>query len=426
VCSEQIHLSLGGPTEAVVSFATLNDLTPSTVEWWAEAEQGAIHVSSGSASASSSLQSVDVMLTHPSMGDPSATIEQLRRMQNWSIGTSHVRPSPKAIDGVQYGLGAYNNPRMIYDSPVIHTVHLSPLTGGLRYRYRVAGDARTFAFTMPPTAGAVYPYVLGLTADLGQTAATEANLELLQRILLPAAGTAGGEGNESSSSIGGVLLIAGDLSYADGWGARWDSFGRLFEPLAARVPVLTVGGNHEIAAGENWQQYNLRYPMPFRQSGSLSNLWWSREVGPAHVIGLCSYCACHKGSLQQRWLRRDLASIDREATPWVVVLTHVPFYHSSTVHAYEAELMRYHIEGLLFAFGVDLVLAGHLHAYERTEPLFAGVHHPCGPIHLTLGDGGNREGAALPWRYPPPSWSAFREGTFGVGGLTIVNATHAK
>ena len=187
-----------------------------------------------------------------------------------------------------------------------------------------------------------------------------------------------------------------------------------------------MGGNHELGAGENWQHYNLRYPMPSRQSGSLSNLWWSRAVGPVHLIGLCSYCAIHGSSLQQRWLRRDLSAIDRTLTPWVVVLTHVPFYHSSEVHASEAELMRYHIEGLLFAAGVDLVVAGHIHAYERTQPLFAEQQHRCGPVHLTLGDGGNREGATLPWRYPPPRWSAFREGTFGVAGLTIVNATHAK
>eukprot|EP00966_Prymnesium_polylepis_P162574 3757554-Prymnesium_polylepis.1 len=89
----------------------------------------------------------------------------------------------------------------------------------------------------------------------------------------------------------------------------------MFERLAARVPVLTVGGNHELVAGENWQQYNLRYPMPHRQSGSLSNLWWSRDVGPVHLIGLCSYCASHKRSLQQRWLRRDLLRIDRSVTP---------------------------------------------------------------------------------------------------------------
>ena len=42
-----------------------------------------------------------------------------------------------------------------------------------------------------------------------------------------------------------------------------------------------------------------------------------------------------------------------------------------------------------------------------------------------MGDGGNREGAYVPWLEPQPEWSAFRESTFGVGFLTFYNATHA-
>lgn len=38
---------------------------------------------------------------------------------------------------------------------------------------------------------------------------------------------------------------AGDLSYADGYQPRWDSFGRLIEPSAARVPWQVIEGNHE-------------------------------------------------------------------------------------------------------------------------------------------------------------------------------------
>ena len=72
------------------------------------------------------------------------------------------------------------------------------------------------------------------------------------------------------------------------------------------------------------------------------------------------------------------------------------------------------------------MLAGHIHAYERSLPVFHGVPNGCGAVHLTLGDGGNREGSALPWREPPPAWSAFREGSFGVGALTLLNATHAR
>ena len=42
-----------------------------------------------------------------------------------------------------------------------------------------------------------------------------------------------------------MAFYAGDLSYADGYQPRWDSFGRLIEPSAARVPWQVIEGNHE-------------------------------------------------------------------------------------------------------------------------------------------------------------------------------------
>jgi len=43
-------------------------------------------------------------------------------------------------------------------------------------------------------------------------------------------------------------VLVGDLSYADGYPLRWDSFGRLIEPVFAYLPLLTTGGNHEVGA----------------------------------------------------------------------------------------------------------------------------------------------------------------------------------
>ena len=37
-------------------------------------------------------------------------------------------------------------------------------------------------------------------------------------------------------------------------------------------------------------------------------------------------------------------------------------------------------------------VAGHLHAYERTNPVFNYTVDQCGPVHITMGDGGNVEG----------------------------------
>ena len=43
-------------------------------------------------------------------------------------------------------------------------------------------------------------------------------------------------------------------------------------------------------------------------------------------------------------------------------------------------------------YGVDLVLNGHVHAYERTHPMYKYKPDTCGPIYITIGDGGNVEG----------------------------------
>ena len=88
--------------------------------------------------------------------------------------------------------------------------------------------------------------------------------------------------------------------------------------------------------------------------------------------------------------------------------------------------MRRNLEPLLHRAGVDIVLNGHVHSYERTAPVFDREVEPCGVVHLNLGDGGNREGAYIPWKEPQPEWSMFREASFGVGRLLLHNATHAE
>lgn len=49
----------------------------------------------------------------------------------------------------------------------------------------------------------------------------------------------------------------------------------------------------------------------------------------------------------------------------------------------------------------------------------------CGPMHVTIGDGGNREGLANKFLDPQPEISVFREASFGHGEFLVVNETHA-
>ena len=58
--------------------------------------------------------------------------------------------------------------------------------------------------------------------------------------------------------------------------------------------------------------------------------------------------------------------MDRTKTPWLLVLFHVPWYNSNKAHKGEGDGMMAAMESLLYAASVDMVLAGHVHAYERS------------------------------------------------------------
>ena len=71
---------------------------------------------------------------------------------------------------------------------------------------------------------------------------------------------------------------------------------------------------------------------------------------------------------------------------------HAPWYNSNRGHFKEAERQRWFLERTLYDGGVDFVLNGHVHAYERSRAVFDWKTTPCGPTHLVVGDGGNYEG----------------------------------
>lgn len=425
-CSEQVHIQLGGPQEMVVVYASFSSKIKSVVKFGLDKTKLDQTALGDSASYSQLMTFTKLQVGHGRLGTPTSTIEEIQKLQDttaWarspdfssSYHKSNMSQDP-FVDPVTKATtwsfsGAYLNPQVYYNSPMIHTVTLSNLTEGTTYYYSVDGLPDVFQFTYVPAtkANAFTPISLGLVSDLGQTNVSVSNVKKL-----------------GSWDIHAVLH-PGDLSYADGYDPLWDSYGRMMQPLASRIPVMCTDGNHEVGAGiESRVSYSARYPMPFKQSGSSSQAFWSRDIGPVHVIGLSSYSGTDDDSFQFQWLSDDLQLVDRTKTPWVIVMMHVPWYNSNFNHKNEAYLMMVDMEDLLFKAGVDLVLDGHVHAYERTIGVYRNQSNVCGPVYLTIGDGGNREGAATPWVTPQPSWSVFREASFGVGKLDVVNQTHAK
>jgi len=308
----------------------------------------------------------------------------------------------------------YTNPDCIYTSGFVHSVKLTGLQANTRYEYRPLGLGQWRPFRMPAPVG--QPVTFGVLADLGQTVDS---LKVMRHLK-----------NKVNTATGlDAVLFPGDLAYADGYADAWDFYGRLGEFLWDSVPTAYGIGNHEYnSGGENYANFLPRYGWPSAErSRSESNLWYSFEAGLAHVIMLCSYCEYTEGSMQRAWLEQDLRSVDRKQTPWVLALWHTPWYTISTAHSMkEGNVMRESMESVLYNYRVDVVMVGHVHAYERTAPVYANRTRCDGPIHIVIGDAGNHEGPACGRHPQQPDWAVFQEYSFGHGTLSIPNATHAR
>merc|ERR1719443_1035783 len=103
------------------------------------------------------------------------------------------------------------------------------------------------------------------------------------------------------------MIIAGDLSYADSaWEdtkshpcsqKRWDTWGRMFEPLLSHLPTMVCPGNHEVeqdgpppATQTEFLAYMSRFKMPWEESDADKNsLYYSFNYGATHWVMLNSY-----------------------------------------------------------------------------------------------------------------------------------------
>ncbi|KAL3628303.1 putative purple acid phosphatase 20 [Castilleja foliolosa] len=310
--------------------------------------------------------------------------------------------------------GTTDNYRYLaYRSGEIHNVVIGPLNPNTLYYYRCGSPSSPeLSFKTPPSQ---FPINFAVLGDPGQTEWTKSTLDHIAK------------------SDYDVLVLPGDLSYADLYQPSWDTFGQLVQPLASSRPWMVTHGNHEvenipIIHPKKFTAYNTRWVMPYAESGSPSNLFYSFQVVGVHVFMLGSYTDFGPDSDQYRWLEADLNRLDRSKTPWLVAIVHAPWYNSNEAHQGEDESvgMKKAMEDLLYKARVDVVFAGHVHAYERFVRVYKDQADECGPMHITIGDGGNREGLASRYKDPKPDISAFREPSFGHGQLYVVNTTHAK
>ncbi|CAN6371811.1 unnamed protein product [Urochloa humidicola] len=295
-----------------------------------------------------------------------------------------------------------------YTSSAIHHVTIGPLEPGTYY-YRCGSTASDELSLQTPPASLPVEFVI--IGDVGQTEWTASTLSQI------------GAGSRDHD----MLLLPGDLSYADREQPLWDSWGRLVQPLASARPWMVVPGNHERETLREAPNYDVprryvAYDARWRVGGGGDSrtgggYYYSFDTagGAAHVVMLDSYAESGEGSEQHEWLQRDLAAVDRRRTPWLVVLMHVPWYNTNYAHQGEGESMRRDMERLLYEARVDVVFASHVHTYERFTRIYDKEANSQGPVYITVGDAGNSRSHKFFSDHELAHLSVGREASFGHG-----------
>ncbi|KAL4883141.1 Metallo-dependent phosphatase-like protein [Aspergillus karnatakaensis] len=254
------------------------------------------------------------------------------------------------------------------------------------------------------------------------------------------------------------VIHPGDFAYADDWflnignlfdglnayQAILENFYTQLAPIAGRKPYMASPGNHEAACQEipfstglcpagqkNFTDFMHRFgntmPDAFPSVSSnysaqvLANkarqlaeppFWYSFEYGMAHIVmintetdfedapsGQGGSAGLNGGPFgtqnqQLEFLEADLASVDRDITPWVIVAGHRPWYTAGLA----CKPCQEAFEDLFFRYGVDIGVFGHVHNSQRFVPIYnsavdpKGMDDPKAPMYIVSGAAGNIEG----------------------------------
>lgn len=292
---------------------------------------------------------------------------------------------------------------------LVYEATLPPLAPGTNASYEIGG--RTFDLRIPANGT---PLRVAFLGDMGTTREAGAAVDAL------------------AAEMPHVVLHVGDVSYAGGDPQTWKAWFDLVEPVAARVPWVPALGNHEgdvqglsldeasVPDPAEQAVFKQRFPLP------AETFYYSFDLAGVHFVALDTFSGLQLPAEEAAWLEADLAAA--EDADWVVAYLHEPPYSSNAAHgssprAYDA------FAAILEAAGVDLVVTGHDHDYERSFALRGGevvsraneTVKGNGTVYVVTGGGG----AALypDFLEPQPAWSATREALHHV---VVLEATRER
>jgi 3',5'-cyclic AMP phosphodiesterase CpdA len=220
-------------------------------------------------------------------------------------------------------------------------------------------------------------------------------------------------------------LFNGDLCYANladdrvrTWWDFWENNSR----SARKRPWMPSAGNHENELGNGpigYQAYQTYFSLPESagQTDVTRGLWYAFTAGSVRVISIAnddvtyqdagnSYVRGYSSGAQKVWLEAELSAARRDSDiDWIVVCMHQVAISTADMFNGADLGIREEWVPLFDRYGVDLVVCGHEHHYERSHPIRGREQNPtltpvavatatdvidtsAGTVHMVIGGGG--------------------------------------
>jgi acid phosphatase type 7 len=264
-----------------------------------------------------------------------------------------------------------------------HIVTLGNLKPATKYYYMIEGfkdtlqyDHNNYLYTFPQI-GKEDKYRIGIFGDCGTSTPNQLNTrDQFEKYL----------GNNPLTA----WILLGDNAYSFGSDMEYQAnfFNSYKDNLLKKSPVFPAPGNHdyrdepyaaEVAqrSGEIAYYQNFNMPTKGEAGGLPSNTpaFYSYDIGNIHFLSLDSHGTEDNGTrlfdtagVQVKWVKADLEANKNKG--WIIAYWHHPPYsmgsHNSDTERQMVKIRENFIP-ILERYGVDLVLCGHSHSYERSK-----------------------------------------------------------
>ena len=249
-----------------------------------------------------------------------------------------------------------------------HSVTLRNLLPGTTYYYNIGSSTETLAgdgsyfFTTAPPPGTPQRTRIWAIGDFGTGSLAQRNVYSAYT-------------NFTGLRPTDVWLMLGDNAYNSGLDSEYQSaVFNVYPRLLRQTVAWSTLGNHETGQSTLFTDaypYFFIFTMP--KNGEAGGVpsgtahYYSFDYANIHFVCLDSQTANRAvNGPMLTWLRADLAATSQD---WIIAYWHHPPYsRGSHTSDFETSLveMRERAVPILESYGVDLVLGGHSHSYERS------------------------------------------------------------